>query len=154
MGRSCLSSSLNLCSLFSLFSPLPPGKLIICNVTGIAHRRPQGESYDQAIRNDETGLWQCPFCQQDNFPELSEVCAAVLPWSLNFFELMVLVSSKGIGKRKCLDNALPNEYMKKEEDWNIHRFNMKSLHMLVRNYLYAFFYSGSALNPVSHSLGI
>lgn len=42
-------------------------------VTGIAHRRPQGESYDQAIRNDETGLWQCPFCQQDNFPELSEV---------------------------------------------------------------------------------
>lgn len=53
----------------------PTGKLIICNVTGIAHRRPQGESYDQAIRNDETGLWQCPFCQQDNFPELSEVCA-------------------------------------------------------------------------------
>ncbi|KAL7976079.1 hypothetical protein Chor_009757 [Crotalus horridus] len=53
--------------------PLSAGKLIICNVTGIAHRRPQGESYDQAIRNDETGLWQCPFCQQDNFPELSEV---------------------------------------------------------------------------------
>uniref|UniRef100_A0A7M4G146 Transcription elongation factor SPT6 n=1 Tax=Crocodylus porosus TaxID=8502 RepID=A0A7M4G146_CROPO len=49
------------------------GKMIISNVTGIAHRRPQGESYDQAIRNDETGLWQCPFCQQDNFPELSEV---------------------------------------------------------------------------------
>lgn len=47
--------------------------MIICNVTGIAHRRPQGESYDQAIRNDESGLWQCPFCQQDNFPELSEV---------------------------------------------------------------------------------
>lgn len=58
------------------FLPLshhPTGKMIICNVTGIAHRRPQGESYDQAIRNDETGLWQCPFCQQDNFPELSEV---------------------------------------------------------------------------------
>ncbi|PIO16577.1 hypothetical protein AB205_0220990, partial [Aquarana catesbeiana] len=48
-------------------------KLITCSVIGIAHRRPQGESYDQAIRNDETGLWQCPFCQQDNFPELSEV---------------------------------------------------------------------------------
>lgn len=40
------------------------GKLITCVVTGIAHRRPQGESYDQAIRNDETGLWQCPFCRQ------------------------------------------------------------------------------------------
>jgi len=62
------------------------GKLIICNVTGIAHRRPQGESYDQAIRNDETGLWQCPFCQQDNFPELSEVRAAVLLWSLEFLD--------------------------------------------------------------------
>lgn len=49
------------------------GKLITSIVTGIAHRRPQGESYDQAIRNDNTGLWQCPFCQQDNFPELSEV---------------------------------------------------------------------------------
>ncbi len=49
------------------------GKLITSVVTGIAHRRPQGESYDQAIRNDATGLWQCPFCQQDNFPELSEV---------------------------------------------------------------------------------
>lgn len=130
---------------FPVLTP-PPGKLIICNVTGIAHRRPQGESYDQAIRNDETGLWQCPFCQQDNFPELSEVCAAVLPWSLNFLELMVLVPSKGIGKRECLDNALPNEYTEKEEVWNIYRSNMMSLHMLVRNYLYAFFYSGSALN--------
>lgn len=58
---------------FLPFSHHPTGKMIICNVTGIAHRRPQGESYDQAIRNDETGLWQCPFCQQDNFPELSEV---------------------------------------------------------------------------------
>lgn len=67
-----LSSS----AVFHSFLPLchhPAGKMIICNVTGIAHRRPQGESYDQAIRNDETGLWQCPFCQQDNFPELSEV---------------------------------------------------------------------------------
>lgn len=52
------------------------GKLITSIVTGIAHRRPQGESYDQAIRNDATGLWQCPFCQQDNFPELSEVTKA------------------------------------------------------------------------------
>lgn len=55
------------------------GKLITSVVTGIAHRRPQGESYDQAIRNDETGLWQCPFCQQDNFPELSEV------WHILFY---------------------------------------------------------------------
>lgn len=52
-------------------------------VTGIAHRRPQGESYDQAIRNDETGLWQCPFCQQDNFPELSEVGIGSVTFSRN-----------------------------------------------------------------------
>lgn len=57
------------------------GKLITSVVTGIAHRRPQGESYDQAIRNDETGLWQCPFCQQDNFPELSEVRIIYAPYS-------------------------------------------------------------------------
>lgn len=62
---------------FMFLPPFPPGKLITSIVTGIAHRRPQGESYDQAIRNDSTGLWQCPFCQQDNFPELSEV---LLTW--------------------------------------------------------------------------
>lgn len=30
---------------------------------------------DQAnpVRNDETGLWQCPFCLQKDFPELSDV---------------------------------------------------------------------------------
>ena len=25
------------------------------------------------VRNEETGLWQCPFCLRDSFPELSEV---------------------------------------------------------------------------------
>ena len=25
------------------------------------------------VRNDETGLWQCPFCLRDLFPKLSEV---------------------------------------------------------------------------------
>ncbi|XP_051536488.1 transcription elongation factor SPT6 isoform X2 [Myxocyprinus asiaticus] len=73
------------------------GKLIICVVTGIAHRRPQGESYDQAIRNDETGLWQCPFCQQDNFPELSEV------W--NHFD-SGSCPGQAIGVRTRLDNAV------------------------------------------------
>uniref|UniRef100_A0A673H877 Transcription elongation factor SPT6-like n=1 Tax=Sinocyclocheilus rhinocerous TaxID=307959 RepID=A0A673H877_9TELE len=73
------------------------GKLITCVVTGIAHRRPQGESYDQAIRNDETGLWQCPFCQQDNFPELSEV------W--NHFD-SGSCPGQAIGVRTRLDNAV------------------------------------------------
>ncbi|KAI8507404.1 Transcription elongation factor SPT6 [Branchiostoma belcheri] len=51
------------------------GKLVQCRVTGIAHRRPQGDQLDQAnpVRSEETGLWRCPFCQRDTFPELSEV---------------------------------------------------------------------------------
>uniref|UniRef100_A0A8C9WTN5 SPT6 homolog, histone chaperone and transcription elongation factor n=1 Tax=Scleropages formosus TaxID=113540 RepID=A0A8C9WTN5_SCLFO len=73
------------------------GKLITSVVTGIAHRRPQGESYDQAIRNDETGLWQCPFCQQDNFPELSEV------W--NHFD-SGSCPGQAIGVRTRMDNGV------------------------------------------------
>ena len=52
-----------------------PGKLITCRVIGTARRRPNRDQLDQAnpVRNDKTGLWQCPFCQKDDFPELSEV---------------------------------------------------------------------------------
>lgn len=51
------------------------GKMILANVTGFSHRKPQGEQLDQAnpVRNDDTGLWQCPFCLCNDFPELSEV---------------------------------------------------------------------------------
>lgn len=51
------------------------GKMIMATVTGISRRKPQGEQLDQAnpVRNDETGLWQCPFCLKNDFPELSEV---------------------------------------------------------------------------------
>ncbi|XP_015115657.1 transcription elongation factor SPT6 isoform X1 [Diachasma alloeum] len=51
------------------------GKRIEAIVTGISRRKPQGEQLDQAnpVRNDETGLWQCPFCLKNDFPELSEV---------------------------------------------------------------------------------
>lgn len=51
------------------------GKMVLATVTGITHRKPQGEQLDQAnpVRNDETGLWQCPFCLKNDFPELSEV---------------------------------------------------------------------------------
>ncbi|KAH9503861.1 Transcription elongation factor SPT6 [Bulinus truncatus] len=51
------------------------GKLVQVQVTGIAHKRPQGDQLDQAnpVRDDETGLWQCPFCHSTQFPELSDV---------------------------------------------------------------------------------
>lgn len=51
------------------------GKMVLATVVGITHKRPKGEQLDQAnpVRNDETGLWQCPFCLKNDFPELSEV---------------------------------------------------------------------------------
>ncbi|KAL4223178.1 Transcription elongation factor SPT6 [Mactra antiquata] len=51
------------------------GKLMMVRVAGIAHRKPHGEQLDQAnpVRNEDTGLWQCPFCNKYDFPELSEV---------------------------------------------------------------------------------
>ena len=60
------------------------GKLVMCRVYGIAYKRPQGEQLDQAnpVRNEESGLWQCPFCLNSDFPELSEV-SAMLPDSLS-----------------------------------------------------------------------
>jgi transcription elongation factor SPT6 len=51
------------------------GRMVLASVVGISHRKPQGEQLDQAnpVRNDESGLWQCPFCMVNDFPELSEV---------------------------------------------------------------------------------
>ena len=47
----------------------------MCTVTGIAHRRPQMDQLEEAhpVRDDDTGLWQCPFCNRKDFTELSEV---------------------------------------------------------------------------------
>jgi transcription elongation factor SPT6 len=38
-------------------------------------RKPQGDQLDQAnpVKNDDTGLWQCPFCLKNDFSELSDV---------------------------------------------------------------------------------
>lgn len=75
------------------------GKLILATVVGISHRRPQGYQLDQAnpIRNDETGLWQCPFCLKNDFPELSEV------W--NHFDAGAC-PGKATGIRLRLDNGI------------------------------------------------
>ena len=47
----------------------------MCRVVGIAHRQPNKEQLEVAnpVRSDQTGLWQCPFCDKKDFPELSEV---------------------------------------------------------------------------------
>ncbi|XP_015605093.1 transcription elongation factor SPT6 isoform X2 [Cephus cinctus] len=75
------------------------GKLVLASVVGISHRKPQGEQLDQAnpVRNDETGLWQCPFCLKNDFPELSEV------W--NHFDAGAC-PGKATGVRLRLDNGI------------------------------------------------
>lgn len=75
------------------------GKMILATVIGISHRKPQGDQLDQAnpVRNDETGLWQCPFCLKNDFPELSEV------W--NHFDAGAC-PGKATGIRLRLDNGI------------------------------------------------
>lgn len=72
--------SLNSEELFDVLTKETPeafyvGKMILATVAGFSHRKPQGEQLDQAnpVRNDETNLWQCPFCLSNEFPELSDV---------------------------------------------------------------------------------
>ncbi|KAJ8674975.1 hypothetical protein QAD02_010761 [Eretmocerus hayati] len=75
------------------------GKLLEVTVVGISYRKPAGEQLDQAnpVRNDETGLWQCPFCLKNEFPELSEV------W--NHFDAGAC-PGKATGIRLRLDNGI------------------------------------------------
>ncbi|XP_047532967.1 transcription elongation factor SPT6 isoform X2 [Vanessa atalanta] len=75
------------------------GKLVLATVIGITHRKPQREMLDQAnpVRNDETGLWECPFCHKNDFPELSEV------W--NHFDAGAC-PGQATGVRIRLDNGL------------------------------------------------
>ena len=75
------------------------GKLLEATVIGISYRKPKGEQLEQAnpVRNDETGLWQCPFCLKNEFPELSEV------W--NHFDTGAC-PGKATGVRLRLDNGI------------------------------------------------
>ncbi|XP_026762077.2 transcription elongation factor SPT6 [Galleria mellonella] len=75
------------------------GKMVLATVFGITHRKPQREMLDQAnpVRNDETGLWECPFCHKNDFPELSEV------W--NHFDAGAC-PGQATGVRVRLDNGL------------------------------------------------
>ncbi|EDO33602.1 predicted protein [Nematostella vectensis] len=51
------------------------GKMVMCTVTGFAFRKPSHDMVDQANpeKVEDTGLWQCPFCLKNDYPELSEV---------------------------------------------------------------------------------
>lgn len=72
--------SLSIEEVFKLLTGETPetlhvGKLVVCTATGFAFRKPHRDMIDQANpeRNDETGMWQCPFCLKNDNPELSEV---------------------------------------------------------------------------------
>ncbi|KAK4008393.1 hypothetical protein OUZ56_013534 [Daphnia magna] len=75
------------------------GKLVMATVTGFQHRKPKREELDRANpnRNEATGLWQCPFCLQNDFTDLSEV------W--NHFDAGSC-SGQAIGVRIRLENGL------------------------------------------------
>ena len=51
------------------------GKMVMATVTGFVHKKPTIEELDKAapLRKGEGNAWQCPFCGQDDFPELTEV---------------------------------------------------------------------------------
>uniref|UniRef100_A0A7G3AZW4 Transcription elongation factor SPT6 n=1 Tax=Lutzomyia longipalpis TaxID=7200 RepID=A0A7G3AZW4_LUTLO len=75
------------------------GKMVLAVARDFTYRKPQGEQLDQAnpTRNDETGLWQCPFCLENEFPELSEV------W--NHFDAKAC-RGQATGVKLRLDNGL------------------------------------------------
>ncbi|XP_042883795.1 transcription elongation factor SPT6-like [Penaeus japonicus] len=75
------------------------GKLVQVTVTNFIHRKPRGDQLDNAnpVRNEDTGLWQCPFCLKNDFPELSEV------W--NHFDAGDC-PGQAIGIRARLDNGI------------------------------------------------
>ena len=52
-----------------------PGKLVLAQVTGFQYQKPTADDLDSAApkRVEDGNTWQCPFCGQDDFPELTEV---------------------------------------------------------------------------------
>ncbi|CAL4068292.1 unnamed protein product [Meganyctiphanes norvegica] len=75
------------------------GKMVQVTVINFVHRKPRGDQLDNAnpVRNEDTGLWQCPFCLKNDFPELSEV------W--NHFDAGDC-PGQAIGIRVRLDNGI------------------------------------------------
>ncbi|XP_057340460.1 transcription elongation factor SPT6-like [Microplitis mediator] len=76
------------------------GKLVQATVIGFNFKKPEGKQLDHAkpVKNNDTGLWQCPFCSKDDFSQLAEV------W--NHFDTGNC-PGKAVGVRLRLDNGLP-----------------------------------------------
>jgi transcription elongation factor SPT6 len=79
---------------------LQVGKLIMCTVSGIVRKKPTAEMFDNAnaiIRNDQTNLYQCPFCMVGMFEDLSTVWSHLDDGSC---------PGQAIGVRTQLDNGI------------------------------------------------
>lgn len=51
------------------------GSLVECQVICLASRKPTQEQIDNAnpIKNNDTGLWTCPFCKKEGFAQFGDV---------------------------------------------------------------------------------
>jgi transcription elongation factor SPT6 len=72
------------------------GKLVSCVVTGFAYRKPNRERLDSAdpVKDNDTGLWQCPFCTNSTFTDLSEVMSACWASSSKHIQLVMSQGTK------------------------------------------------------------
>jgi len=73
------------------------GKLLQVKVIYFDYKKPQGEELDQAAPVRKGDRWQCPFCGQDNFLELTDV------W--NHFDAGTC-PGKAVGVKVRLDNGV------------------------------------------------
>ena len=79
------------------------GKLSLVTVVKFRYKKPGAEELDKAapVRKGEGEQWQCPFCGQDDFPELTEV------W--NHFDAVdedIACRGKCVGVSVKLDNGV------------------------------------------------
>lgn len=67
----------SVCDIRDAIAFLFVGKIVLARVKRIIRRRPKQEEMDSAqpVRNDETGMWSCPFCFKNDFTELAHVWA-------------------------------------------------------------------------------
>lgn len=75
------------------------GKLVLGRVLGISRKKPAPGQLDEnnPIKNEDTGMWQCPVCRKNDFLELNEV------WNHYDAEMC---PGEAVGIKVKLDNGL------------------------------------------------
>ena len=92
------------------------GKLFTASVTGFAYRKPQREQLDP-IRNELTGLWQCPFCFKLSYKSNFACCVpSNYPWISVHFRRQDPQS--GRRRQESSTRSRPASSSRKTEDGN------------------------------------